>query len=89
MDKIPLSVYIVVFLIVFVFFFAKVFIAWFISKSQAYPLSLGQLFGMHFRKQNLYKMIKIYNTIKENNLDLTMEQAEIFILNNGNVEDLL
>ena len=69
MNQIPIIIYIIVFLFAFLLIFGKVFIAWFISRSKNYPLSLGQLFGMHFRKQNLYQMIKVHNVIKENNLD--------------------
>jgi len=89
MDKIPPIVFVIIFLFVFLAMFGKVFFAWYKSRSKYYPLSLGQLFGMHFRKQDLKKMIEINNTIKTNDLDLTLEQVEMFILRNGRVEDLL
>jgi uncharacterized protein YqfA (UPF0365 family) len=89
MDKIPPIVFVIIFLFVFLAMFGKVFIAWYKSRTKYYPLSLGDLFGMHFRKQDLNKMIEIHETIKTNNLELTLKQAEMFILKNGRVDDLL
>lgn len=89
MDKQSITYFILILLVIFSIQFRKVFIAWFKSRSNPFPLSLTQLFGLFLRKQDLNIIVDSYNKIKMNNLDITILQLEIFLLMGGRANDLL
>ena len=89
MEQFHIIYFLIILFLLFLFESRKVFITWVKSRSNYSRLSLSQLFGMHFRKLDLNVMVNAYNDIQVNNLDLTLNQLEGFLLSGGKANDIL
>jgi hypothetical protein len=89
MDQFNFTYYFLILFVLSLIQFRKVFISWFKSRSNPYSLSLGQLFGLFLRKQDLKVIVDSYNNIKMNDLNITLQQLEIFLIMGGRANDLL